>query len=446
MGVRRACRTQSRLVVMVLFLFATILLGACGGGGSRAGGSGSGGPVEIELWSWSAGFQPVIDHFNATHEDIKIRWTNAGTGEDEYTKLQTALKAGRGAPDVVMLEYAELPTIQLTKHLVDLAKYGANELRDEYVEWAWGQVSDGDHVYAIPVDAGPMALIYRKDLFRSHGLSVPTTWAQYAQLARQVKKVAPDAYLTDFGSNDGLFVAALAWQGGARHFRYSPSALPDIGIDINGPETKKVLNYWQDLVHNELVDTTPYWTTDFYSGLSSGKYFSLVAASWTPDTMASVAKATAGKWAVAPLPQWGDGKDVQASWGGSSFAVTDQSGHPQQAARVAMELFGKDRQAWRVGIDKAYMFPTSKAVQQEPYFIDHEWPFFGGQKVNQVFKKASDGIEDYDWSPFSDYVFSQLSEQVNKAISDRSSWAEAVDRVQEKASAHAVQQGFVVKR
>ncbi|MDQ1288345.1 MAG: multiple sugar transport system substrate-binding protein [Actinomycetota bacterium] len=433
---------RPKVTAVMLFLVAVLGPAACAGGGAKAGD----GPVEVELWSWSAGFQPVVDHFNATHPDIKIRWTNAGTGEDEYTKLQTALKAGRGAPDVVMLEYAELPTIQLTKHLVDLGKYGANDLKDEYVGWAWDQVSDGDSVYAVPVDAGPMALIYRKDLFQAHGLTVPTTWAQYAELARQVKKVAPNSYLTDFGSNDGLFVTALAWQGGARHFTYSPSKLPNIGITIDSPETKKVLTYWEELVRGGAVDTAPYWTTDFYNGLSSGKYFSLIAASWTPDTMASVAKATAGKWAVAPLPQWGDGKDVQASWGGSAFAVTDQSKHPEQAARVALELFGKDLKAWRTGIDTAYLFPTSKAVQKETYFIDHQWPFFGGQKVNEIFRKASDGIGDYEWSPFSDYVFSQLSEQINKAVADRSSWTAAVTTVQGKVTAHATEQGFVVNK
>ena len=42
--------------------------------------------------------------FNKTHNDVKIDWTNAGAGGDEYTKLQTALKAGKGAPDVAMIE------------------------------------------------------------------------------------------------------------------------------------------------------------------------------------------------------------------------------------------------------------------------------------------------------------------------------------------------------
>ena len=66
-----------------------------------------------------------------------------------------------------MLEFQELPTINLTKHLVDMGKYGANAIKGDYVDWAWKQVSDGDKVYAIPVDAGPMALLYRPDVFDS---------------------------------------------------------------------------------------------------------------------------------------------------------------------------------------------------------------------------------------------------------------------------------------
>ena len=120
----------------------------------------------IKVWAWYPAFQPVVDLFNSTHTDIQIEWTNAGAGQDQYTKLQTALKAGKGAPDVAMLEFQEMPTFQITKHLVDMGKYGANEIKGDYADWAWKQVSNGDAVYSIPVDAGPMAMLYRAGRLR----------------------------------------------------------------------------------------------------------------------------------------------------------------------------------------------------------------------------------------------------------------------------------------
>ena len=46
----------------------------------------------------------VVDLFNENHDDVQICWTNAGQGNDEYTKFSTAIEAGSGAPDVIMLE------------------------------------------------------------------------------------------------------------------------------------------------------------------------------------------------------------------------------------------------------------------------------------------------------------------------------------------------------
>ena len=40
---------------------------------------------------------------------------NAGTGNDEYTKLQNAIKAGSGAPDVAQIEYYALPQFALSR-------------------------------------------------------------------------------------------------------------------------------------------------------------------------------------------------------------------------------------------------------------------------------------------------------------------------------------------
>jgi len=51
-------------------------------------------------------------------------------------------------------------------------------IKNDFVPWTWSQVSQGDKVYAIPQDSGPMGLLYRTDIFAQYHLPVPTTWAQ----------------------------------------------------------------------------------------------------------------------------------------------------------------------------------------------------------------------------------------------------------------------------
>ena len=434
-----------RLAVACATLAAVALVAACSSGSSGGGGGdGGSGPVHIKVWAWYPAFKGVVDHFNATHKDVKVDWTVAGTGGDEYTKLQTALKAGKGAPDVAMIEFQELPTIELMKHLVDLGKYGAGDLKANYADWAWKQVSDGDKVYAVPVDAGPMGLLYRQDLFTKYHLKVPTTWDEFKQDAQSLKAANPKAFITDFGTNDAGFMTGLTWQAGARPYTYSASNLPNLGLSINNPATKQVMSYWQEMVGSGLADTKPFGTTDFYNGLTSGKYLTYLAAGWGPGYLQSVAKTTSGKWRAAPLPQWSAGGHAQGDWGGSTFAVTDQTKHPEQAAEVAKEIFGTDQQAWKIGIDQAYLFPTVKPILDWTYFQQKKYEFFGGQQVNQIFVPAYNGVGTFDWNPFNDYVAAQLQTTIGQAASKKTSWDDAVDAVQSTVSDYASKQGFKV--
>lgn len=434
-----------RRAVAAVVAASALLAAGCGGSGDGDGGGGDAdGPVKIKVWAWYPAFKPVVDLFNKTHTDVQIEWTNAGTGQDQYTKLQTALKAGKGAPDVVMIELQEIPTFQLTKYLVDMGEYGAGAVKGNYVDWAWKQVSNGGKVYAIPVDAGPMAMLYRKDIFDKYQLTVPKTWAEFKEQAQKLKKASPTSFMTDFGANDGGFMTGLFWQAGARPFDYTAAKSPNIGLSVNSAQAKSTMAYWQDMVDSGLADTTAFQTTDFYTGLTTGKYATYLAAGWGPGYLASVAKKTAGKWRAAPLPQWTAGANAQGDWGGSAFAVTDQSDHPKEATKVAMEIFGVNKDAWRIGIDQAFLFPTVTPILEWDYFRGKKYDFFGGQKVNEVFVPAYNAIGEFHWSPFNSYYFSQLTTAMGQAIEKKSSWPVALDTVQQNLSEYASQQGFKV--
>ena len=65
--------------------------------------------------------------------------------------MQTAISAKKGLPDVVMLEADHLATYTIQNALVDLVPYGANDVKGNFSEGAWKDVSQGDKVFAIPI-------------------------------------------------------------------------------------------------------------------------------------------------------------------------------------------------------------------------------------------------------------------------------------------------------
>jgi len=408
-------------------------------------------PVHIKVWAWYPNFKEVVDIFNSSHTDVQVDWTNAGAGGDEYTKLKTCIKAKKGCPDVAMIEFQTLPTFSILDPFVDMGKYGASNKDGRYAAWAWAQSTSGTKVNAIPVDGGPMAMLYRKDLFEKNNIKVPTTWAEYKTAAQAIKKVDPNAFIATYGNDPG-WATGLMWQGGCKPYTYNSAVSKNtVGIKLNQTSCKNVLNYWGDLASNKLVDDKAFFATDTGKAYDTGKYWTWVAAGWSPGYLAGQLKDTIGSWAVAPTPQWTAGADVQGDWGGSSFTVMNQTKQAALATKVAMELYPPQTKitkgsAWDIGLNSAFLYPLVTSVESNPEFANYTYKIFGATaKVNPIYIHASNKLDAFQWTPFQDFIYSTLADESTQALTGKVAWASVLDTVQTKVVAYAKKQGFTVK-
>lgn len=450
-----------RAAGLAAVLGATVVLAACGGGGGgTADGDGSGGggtasasctntikvkdaPV-VTVWAWYPAMEEVVDLFNENHDDVQICWTNAGQGGDAYQAFSTALEAGSGAPDVMMIEAEFLGQYTIRDALVDLAPYGAAELEDDYTAGAWSDVTEGDAVYAIPVDGGPMGLLVRQDIFDQYGVTVPTTWEEFADAAQALKDGGFEGKIADFPPNWWAFTQAMAAQKGWAPFTYD-SASTDIGVNMATPEATEVLSFWEDLVDRGLVATDEAFTADYNASLVDGTYASYVAAAWGPGYLAGLSDADADAvWRAVPLPQWEGETPRMVNIGGSTFAVSEQAKDPELAAKVAIEVFGTE-DAWKIGIEKAALFPLWKPILESDYFANLEYPFFDGQQINKdVFLAAAAGYEGFTTPPFLTYVYDQGTQHLTAMVGGTEDAAAVLAGMQKDVSTYAKEQGFTV--
>jgi multiple sugar transport system substrate-binding protein len=411
------------------------------GGLAGCGGGSVGGPTELTLWAWLPDFQAQVDMFEKAHKNIKVKLVNAGQGEDEYQKLRTALKAGSGAPDVVHMEFQYIPTFRQIDGLADISEYGANDYKSDFAPWTWDQVSEGDAVYAMPWDSGPMALLYRKDIFDEYSIEVPTTWDQFAQEAEKLHKADPETYLADFTPEDGGWLTGLMWQAGARPFEVDGTK---VSINMDDPAIMKVSEYWGDLIERDIVATDPGFTNDWYRSFAKGIYATWPTAAWGPVFLEGVAGESKGKWRAAPLPQWEEGADASSNWGGSTLAVTTQSENAEEAAQLAIWLT-HDPKPTELYTTKQFLFPVLNDLLDSPEFRNRKFDFYGGQAVNSVFVEASNNVnKGFEWSPFQDYVYTQMVEQFGAAATGDTEFSQVPENLQDKISRYAKQQGFKV--
>jgi multiple sugar transport system substrate-binding protein len=399
------------------------------------------GPVQLTLWSWLPNFRDQVDLFEAAHPNIKVNLVNAGQGGDEYTKLRAALKAGSGLPDVCHIEFQLVRSFEQLKALADIGA-SANAHKDEFATWAWNEVSDGDKVYAMPWDSGPIAVLYRNDVFEQHDLAAPKTWAEFADQAIKLHQAAPDVFLTDATFSDGGWTTSLLWQAGWRPFEVDGDT---IRIQVNGDVAKTFAAYWQKLLDAKAIEAKPGFVTEWYTSLDEGRYATWITAGWGPVFLTSFAKKSAGKWRAAPLPQWDASKVASANWGGSTLAALAASQHPKEAAELAVWLT-IDPKATELYTTKQFLFPTRKAILDSPGFTDKPFDFYGGQAVNKVFSESAKAVDpSFQWSPFQDYVNQTMGDELGAAAAGKRTLAAAFDSLQDTFVQYAKDQGFTVK-
>jgi multiple sugar transport system substrate-binding protein len=147
---------------LVALTASSLILAGCGGstGSSANGDSGAKASPQaldaalkkggtITYWTWTPSAEAQVKAFMEEYPNVKVNLVNAGTGNDHYTKLQNAIKAGSGAPDVAQIEYQALPQYALPGYLVDLRQYGLDSLESDYTASTWRAVHVGDGLYGL---------------------------------------------------------------------------------------------------------------------------------------------------------------------------------------------------------------------------------------------------------------------------------------------------------
>jgi multiple sugar transport system substrate-binding protein len=288
-----------------------------------------------------------------------------------------------------------------------------------------------------------MGMLYRQDIFDKHGIQPPKTWDEFAAAARKLHAADPSVYLTNLAANEPAAWHGLLWQAGVKP--YATEGKSNVSINLNDPTSKKLATYWGGLAKEGVISTDPDFTDSWYAGLNKGKYATWITAAWGPAFLSGSAKATAGKWRAAPLPQWDASAPASGNWGGSTSAVTKTTKNPIAAAMFA-QFLNSDPESAKLLATKQFFFPATKPLLTDPSYVGDAPSFYGGQKVNQVFADISSTVNpSFQWPPFLDKVVTDWNETVGKSLADKTDTAAALDQWQDRTTTFAKGQGFTVK-
>lgn len=439
-----AMRNRTSYLVRCCTIGAAVLaLTAVTGCGSSDGGKDDGaagtsckpssGKVTLQYWSWVPGMQKAVDLWNSQHSDVQVKLKTTPSGNTgTYQNMSNALKAGK-APDLGQIEYDSLASFRLKDGLRDIAKCpGVDAAQQKFVDWTWSQVGFGsggkDGIWAVPQDTGPMALFYRKDIFDRLGLKAPTTWDEYATDAAKLKKAGH--YITHYSQTDPNWFTGLLWQNKATMFQRNGDSWK---VTVDRPESRQVAEYWQKLIDDKFVATDLQgFSPALYKSWNDGEVVTWISAAWGYSTIRDNAKSTAGKWAVAPMPQWKAGDQQAGNWGGSTTAVLSGSKHPAEAAKFALWL-NTDPKALEILNREGGLYPAAKSGLELPA-LQKPVDFYGKQKIFDVFAQASNNVDTgFTWGPTMTDTYRFISDGTASATGGKGTLVDVLKQTQSQS-------------
>ncbi|MFC9617514.1 ABC transporter substrate-binding protein [Streptomyces sp. NPDC056938] len=393
---------QSRRSVLaaITALPLTGALSACSGNDSASSGSssksGTKGTTTITFWSALRGSQEVVDAFNKTHDTIQVAFEQIPSGTSGgYLKLSNAARAGN-APDVATIEYPQVPGYAIDGVARDITDVISDKLKAKLLPQALGLTTFEGRTYSVPLDVEPLVLHYRKDLFDKYGFEVPTTWDEYTDLARAVRRTGGQRRVTFFSTDMGQF-SAWCWGAGAHWFDTSKGAW---NVSLADAPTRRVSRYWQRLIDEDLVYVSPPNSREADAQVGNSLVLTRHSGAWDAGAQMNARPQQKGLWRIAPQPQWDPSKPALGTQGGSTFAITKDSKHPEAAMEfIEWQVSHPDALKARLSSGASSQYPAAtELIKVGRAAFDRS--YYGGQDIYALFEQEAQKVSDgWVWGP-----------------------------------------------
>ncbi len=279
--------------------------------------------------------QPGFEQFQKLHPEIKMKIETYDSSA-LLTKIRLFNRTGKGWPDVIF--GMESGAVSLSTNAVDYAQ-SLNDRVPADVQAKFGNTNAGCTVdgklYCLKNDIAQTVLWYDEPLMKKFGYTVPTTWAEYADLGQKVAKEHP-----------GYIVGSAGFQYIYNDF-FWPSGCPlqtvtepmTVHIDVKDAKCSRVSDMLDPLIAAGSVARGGPFDPEVVKLGQQGKILMMPGASWygdfvfKPDTGFHV---PAGHIAAAAYPKWdGADKNWSGATGGGVYFVSKHSANLKGAVEIA---------------------------------------------------------------------------------------------------------------
>ncbi len=365
------------------------LLGAAGCGAESASAGSA-----LSLWYWTGSISDTL--LGNVQKKVGVKLEPQKIGGDFKSKFMTSLAGRSYVPDITGINSDVATYFPDADQFVDLRKFGADKLKDQYLDWKWQQgVTNDGRMIGFPMDTGPTALYYRTDIFKKAGLPTEPadveahlrTWDDYLAAGQKLKSAIAGTCIASATVND-IFDQVMA-QSSKQYMDRQNHFIGD------QPHVRNAWDISVKVIKSGLTAKTVSLTADWNAVMTNGKVPCFVGAVWMKNFLGPAAPKTKGQWRVCRAPG-GAGNS-----GGSFLGVTKYCKRPEDAYNAIRYLESTKNQAF--SYQDINLFPSTPASYQDPIMRKPD-PFYGGQVTVDIFGKAAEQVKPFYFSPYDDAI------------------------------------------
>lgn len=351
----------------------------------------------LQYWGWYNGpAQTIFREFKQHFPGVTL--TTSQFGLDEVPlKLNNALQAGTGAPDIAMVQDPTGPQFW-GGGLLDLRACLKPYLRLFTDAKVAKITTPSGAIQAVPWDGNAMILSYRKSVFDRYGIDASriVTWDDYIAAGKELSRRSGgkvkmmfsnthDVVNTSFGPTrpDVMFQALTQQLGGQWYSRDGQR------VEVDSPQATQALEMMKRFRDAGITMNDVASANAEVSAVKSGQVASIISVPATIFFLMGVLPSTRGDWRAIPVPAFTPDGNHGADLGGTSMAITDQSSNPEAAWEFLkfwlLRVQGR-LDSYRAGL----LFEGDyKPVRSEAAFTAGN-PFYGGQDTVSLYARSAD--------------------------------------------------------
>jgi len=207
----------------------------------------------VEFWTLQLGdFAPyingIIDKYEKTHPDVKIKWIDVPFSEGEKRALAAVMS--KSVPDLINMNPSFGSTLASRGALIDVKSYITQEQYDKYIKEAWDASTLGKITFGIPWYMTSSVTIFNTEIIKKAGLypdKQPKTYEELGAISKIIKeKTGKYAFMPTL-TEDGKMLKIFTQYDIPIVDSTATKAL------FNTPEAEKIMRFWVDMYKNNLI-------------------------------------------------------------------------------------------------------------------------------------------------------------------------------------------------